>query len=114
MKFNCFFKHYIDNIWRCYNDNVVTICQGDYSQKGIPYILLYKKLENQLNNSNMNNKTQIPQNGGINNFQQGLNMGNNFQGNLNININVGNMNFNNFKNNMNMFNIGNMNNNNNF
>ena len=40
----------------------------------------------------MNNKTQIPQNGGINNFQQGLNMGNNFQGNLNINTNVGNMN----------------------
>ena len=41
----------------------------------------------------MNNKTQIPQNGGINNnFQQGFNMGNNFQRNLNINTNVGNMN----------------------
>ena len=41
----------------------------------------------------MNAKTQIPQNGGINNnFQQGFNMGNNFQGNLNINTNVGNMN----------------------
>jgi len=108
-----FCKHNMDNKWRCYNDNVVSISQGDYLQKGIPYILLYKKLENQLNNSNMNAKTQIPQNGGINNnFQQGFNMGNNFQRNLNINTNVGNMNFNNFQNNMNMFNMGNMNNNN--
>ena len=120
-----FCKHYIDNKWRCYNDNVVTICQGDYLQKGIPYILFYKKMNDlkednnnmAFNNQNFNQNINMNCNN-VNNFQQGFNMENNFQGNMDFNFNNGNMNQNmnfdnnNFQNNMNMDNIGFNNNNN--
>ena len=119
-----FCKHNMDNKWRCYNDNVVTICQGDYLQKGIPYILFYKKMNDlkednnnmAFNNQNFNQNMNMNCNN-VNNFQQGFNMENNFQGNMNFNFNSGNMNqnmnfnINNFQNNMNMDNIGFNNNN---
>jgi len=44
--FIAFCKHNIDGKWRCYNDSIVTECQGDYLNKGIPYILFYKKMFN--------------------------------------------------------------------
>ena len=120
-----FCKHYIDNKWRCYNDYVVTICEGDYLQKGIPYILFYKKMNDlkednnnmAFNNQNFNQNMNMNCNN-VNNFQQGFNMENNFQGNMDFNFNNGNMNQNmnfdnnNFQNNMNMDNIGFNNNNN--
>jgi len=49
--FIAFCKHSIDGKWRCYNDNIVTECQNDYLNKGIPYIVFYKKcqIENKMN-----------------------------------------------------------------
>ena len=41
--FIAFCKHNIDGKWRCYNDSIVTECSNDYLNKGIPYILFYKK-----------------------------------------------------------------------
>ena len=41
--FIAFCKHNIDGKWRCYNDSIVTECSDDYLNKGIPYILFYKK-----------------------------------------------------------------------
>ena len=106
-----FCKHNMDNKWRSYNDKFVNICQGDYLQKGIPYVLFYKKMNDKKDiNNNMVFSTQnIIQNMNMNfhnnDFQQGFNMENNFQGNINFNMN-------NFQNNMIMDNIGFNNNNN--
>ena len=119
-----FCKHNIDNKWRSYYDKFVNICQGDYLQKGIPYVLFYKKMNDKKDiNNNMVFSTQninknMNMNFHNNNFQQGFNMENNFQGNMNFNFNSGNMNqnmnfnINNFQNNMIMDNIGFNNNNN--
>ena len=49
--FIAFCKHSIDYKWRCYNDNIVTECQNDFLNKGIPYILFYKKIVIQKNNN---------------------------------------------------------------
>ena len=109
--FIAFCKHNIDNIWRCYNDSIVTECQGDYLTKGIPYILFYKKKISDTNKKNYNNKNNNFQNIlNINSFNSQNNMMNNFN---NINMKNNGMNNINMKNNMmnSMNNINMMNNN---
>ena len=113
--FIAFCKHSIDNKWRCYNDNIVTECQNDFLNKGIPYILFYKRVEKNNINNNQQQNTMINMQGFNPNMNFNNNINNNtFQGNFNPN-NFGqnmNMNNNNFQNNnTNMFNLGNMNNN---
>ena len=58
--FIAFCKHNIDGKWRCYNDSIVTECQNDYLNKGIPYILFYKK--EKINNNNSNQLNQFSNN----------------------------------------------------
>ena len=109
--FIAFCKHNIDNKWRCYNDKIVTECNDDYLNKGIPYILFYKRDKdkgnvNIINQQNMNFKND--NNLLNNNLQQNMNINNN------INNNMHNNNFNDeIINNMNFHNANNMNFNNN-
>ncbi len=56
--FIAFCKHSIDNKWRCYNDSIVTESQDDFLNKGIPYILFYKKIGQSKNYNNGNNKNK--------------------------------------------------------
>ena len=98
-------KHNIDGKWRCYNDNIVTECQNDIFEKGIPYILFYQKKStinydsNQINKVNLNlNFNYI--NNQFNNeqifFSNQMNMNYNIypshNNNNNLNINMNNLN----------------------
>jgi len=102
--FIAFCKHSMDGKWRCYNDSIVTECNNDYLQKGIPYILFYQKNSmnnnqniSQTNNNQYNNVQNLYNNNQQmniinNNIQQNMNnnvqqnMNNNIQQNLNNNI----------------------------
>ena len=135
--FISFCKHNIDGKWRCFNDSIVTECYNDeYLQKGTPYILFYKKKNNNklinqqkknLQNGNINHPNMYLQNGNINlnnqnnNFQQNknINKNNNLRKSLNNNIfqrniinsnnrlNTDNNNI--YKQNMNIYNCNNLN-----
>ena len=130
--FIAFCKHNKDDKWRCYDDNIVTECQNDYLKKGIPYLLFYKK-QNENNNQNiknnqLNNNNQIYQQPNklfqpVPKYQQPkLNIYNNNQNNINnMNMNQQSINTNfqqqamNINNNNNIFGQQNINlNNNNF
>jgi len=85
--FIAFCKHNIDGKWRCYNDSIVTECNKDYLNKGIPYILFYKKKNIENNEAKDNKKeNQINQ---VNNNMINMNVNNQF--NLNNNIYQGNI-----------------------
>ena len=108
--FIAFCKHNIDKKWRCYNDSIVTECKNDYLNKGIPYILFYKKENILINNTNINNNNSPKTiNNNINNCFQNNNVNNiSLQQNMNINNNnpLQNMNMiNQFQNNNMMNNI---------
>ena len=113
--FIAFCKSYKDGIWRFYNDSLVTECQNDYLTKGTPYILFYKKENQQIQNcvqanmNNMNIMNNIFNNNSNllnnNNYNQINMFNNNFQQNMNMNNLQQNMNMlngNSFQQNMNM------------
>jgi len=83
-----FCKHFMDGKWRCYNDSIVTECNNDYLQKGIPYILFYQKnsMNNNQNISQMNNNHYNNVQNLYNNNQQMNIINNNYQQNMNNNI----------------------------
>ena len=119
--FIAFCKHSIDNIWRCYNDSIVTQCQSNFLLKGIPYILFYKKQSNSNYNYNSQINCSFPQQNNCfannmtfnnyNNIQQSMNMNiinnttvpnmnmvmmnNNLNQNTNMNVNMNTFNVNN-------------------
>ena len=118
--FISFCKHNIDGKWRCYNDNIVTECQNDFLEKGIPYILFYKKesknnyISNQINQVNLNfnfncinNQFNSDQQFLFNNSNQMNIYFNNFpennNNNLQQNINLNTLNCQAYKNNNNIF-----------
>ena len=124
--FIAFCKHSFDNKWRCYNDCTVTESQDDFLNKGIPYILFYKRMNIPKNNfgkkknlSNVQkkeNNTNIQKNPNplYNIFNNNSNNNNPFNNNNNINDNQQqNMMINNqgFNQNMNMNLNNNFNNN---
>jgi hypothetical protein len=125
--FIAFCKHSIDGKWRCYNDSVVTECQNDYLNKGVPYILFYKKCQIEKMdfdkmlksqeiynvNKNFNNNQNFNPNF-YNKNMYGNNISNNFNFNQNMNIiNTNNYNQQNMMmNNMNNYNQNCINNNN--
>ena len=82
--FVAFCKHSIDNKWRCYNDSIVTECQNDFLNKGIPYILFYKKVVIAKNDNAYINPNSIYQSLNNNPFNND-NMNNNLQQNMMIN-----------------------------
>ena len=122
--FIAFCKHSIDNKWRCYNDSTVADSQNDYLEKGTPYILFYKNINDKNNNNNNNqcnnnqfNNNQFNNNQFNNNqinnnqFHNNNNQYNNNQYNNNQNNNLGNPNptydFYNGNNNINNMNFSN-------
>ena len=124
--FIAFCKHSFDNKWRCYNDCTVTESQDGFLNKGIPYILFYKRMNIPKNNfgknknlSNVqkkenNTNIQINPNPLYNIFNNNSNNNNPFNNNNNINDNQQqNMMINNqgFNQNMNMNLNNNFNNN---
>ena len=124
--FIAFCKHNIDGKWRCYNDSIVSECQGDYLNKGTPYILFYKKsdIQNGFNKfqGNYNNQNNIYQNFNFNrNYQQNFLMNNNLNNMNNLtylqrrnnlqNMSMYNNNFPNMMNNFKNMNLNNFNNN---
>ena len=69
--FIAFCKHSYDNKWRCYNDCTVTECQNDFLNKGIPYILFYKRMNIQKNNNGNNkNLSNVHKKGNNTNIQK--------------------------------------------
>ena len=117
--FIAFCKHSIDGKWRCYNDSVVTECQNDYLNKGVPYILFYKKCQNEKIDFDImlksqeiyNDKNNLYNNQNINpNFYNNNMFANNISNNINFNQNMNVINNNNYyQPNMMMNNINNYN-----
>ena len=117
--FIAFCKHSIDGKWRCYNDSVVTECQNDYLNKGVPYILFYKKCQIEKIDFDImlksqeiyNDKNNLYNNQNINpNFYNNNIFANNISNNINFNQNMNVINNNNYyQPNMMMNNINNYN-----
>jgi ubiquitin C-terminal hydrolase len=117
--FIAFCKHSIDGKWRCYNDSVVTECQNDYLNKGVPYILFYKKCQIEKIDFDImlksqeiyNDKNNLYNNQNINpNFCNNNMFANNISNNINFNQNMNVINNNNYyQPNMMMNNINNYN-----
>ncbi len=95
--FIAYCKHRITDMWYCYNDSTVTLCQDQENdfRKGTPYILFYDSIDGKYNfifDEIANNNNDI-----ININQNNMNMNNNifnnrtFNNNFNINNNIQNM-----------------------
>ena len=88
--FIAFCKHNIDGKWRCYNDSVVTECENDYLKKGTPYIVFYKRCQNEKIDINDMLKFQEKNNGNNNSYnKQNINPNNNmYANNISNNYNI--------------------------
>jgi ubiquitin C-terminal hydrolase len=88
--FIAFCKHNIDGKWRCYNDSIVTECENDYLKKGTPYIVFYKKCQNEKMDINALLKNQEINNRNNNSYNnQNINPSNNmFLNNISNNNNI--------------------------
>jgi len=81
--FVAFCKHNIDGKWRCYDNSIITECQNDFLDKINPYMVFYKKCENENSNEEKNNQ-EIKKSEAIPYQKQNMNP-NSYNNNMGIN-----------------------------